>query len=400
MLQRIQRWSLLAFAVALPVGQSPAEITLGIGVVAWVLRGLKGQRRPFLTRNPLNFLLAAWFLVAVASMINSVDLAASLQGLRKLAKVFALYFLILDTVGSWASLRPLLVACLSGLSLMILDGLWQAVFGKDFLSGNPLSESLGGAVRRVQATFNHPGNLSIYLASVAPLAMALGLQGAARRRWWLIGLMSLTVVVVVLNRSRAGFIAFLLSLVLVGWWLRRWLPVALAALAALLQAITVPPAVKAWAATMPSWWEQLAQPDRVSYWQVAINMFKAHPIIGVGTNTFTKNYAIYCDPGDPFAHVGPYAHNQYFHLAAELGSLGVLVFCGVLVVVFRSLGRSLDGRVHTPGDVAVSAGLGAGLIGYLFVGGFESSLFHARGALIFWFLAGLIIATSREARRA
>ncbi len=399
--RRLQVAALVAFAVALPIGQSPPEAALVLGLIAWLVgRALSGRWRQAIPRTPLNLLLLAWWLAAAASMVNSVDLGASLQGLRKLLKYFVLYLLVVETAGSRGALRKLLIGCVIGLSLVVLDGLWQAVFGTDLIFGNPLAETLGGAVQRVQATFHHPGDLSIYLASFAPLAMALGLRGTQRRRLLLMGLMSLIVAVVVLNRSRAGFLAFLLALVLVGWWLRWWLPVVLAGSTAVLQAATVPSAVKAWAVTMPSLWEQLAQPDRPLYWQAAINMFKAHPILGVGTNTFTKAYAIYCSPGDPFAHVGPYAHNQYLHLAAELGSLGALVFCGVLVVVFRALRRGLDGRVRTPDEVAISAGLGAGVIGYLFVGGFESSLFHARGSLIFWFLAGLIIAAARESRPA
>ncbi|MDP3703939.1 MAG: hypothetical protein Q8R78_06085, partial [Candidatus Omnitrophota bacterium] len=69
------------------------------------------------------------------------------------------------------------------------------------------------------------------------------------------------------------------------------------------------------------------------------------------------------------------------------------------VVVFRALARGLAERSRAPFESAISAGLGAGLIGYLFVGGFESSIFHARGSLIFWFLTGLIMATTSVASR-
>jgi len=397
--RRLQVAALIAFAVMLPIGQSPTEAALIVGLLAWLIAtAVDGQWRQAIPKTPLNLLLLAWWLVAAGSMVNSVDLGASVQGLRKLLKYFVLYLLVVEAAGTSGALRKFIIGCVVGLSLVVVDGLWQWFAGKDLFLGNPLSETMGGTVKRVQATFNHPGSLSIYLASFAPLVVSLALRGNKKWRWPLLGVVALTIAVVVLHRSRAGVIAFLLGLIFLGYWLRSWLPVALAGLTAALQAATVPPAVKAWAATMPSFFEQLAQPDRPSYWQVAINMFNAHPIIGVGTNTFTKNYALYCRPDDPFKYVGPYAHNQYFHLAAELGSLGVLVFCAVLVVVFRALRHGLNGRVRTPEDVAISAGLGAGLIGYLFVGGFESSLFHARGSLIFWFLVGLIMAVAREPR--
>ncbi|MDP3704244.1 MAG: O-antigen ligase family protein, partial [Candidatus Omnitrophota bacterium] len=333
--RRLQVAALVAFAVALPIGQAPTEAALIVGLMAWIVGTcLEGHWRQAIPRTPLNLLLLAWWLVAAASMVNSVDLRASLQGLRKLLKYFVLYLLVVESAGTRGTLRKLIIGCVIGLSLVTIDGLWQWFVGKDLFLGNPIGDALGGSVRRVQATFHHPGSLSIYLVSFVPLVVALALRGNKKWRWPLLGAVALTIAVVVLHRSRAGVIAFLLGLIFLGYWLRSWLPVALAGLTAVLQAATVPPAVKAWAATMPSLFEQLAQPDRPLYWQAAINMFTAHPIIGVGINTFTKAYTVYCNPGDPFAHVGPYAHNQYLHLAAELGWLGVIVFALVLVVVF------------------------------------------------------------------
>jgi O-antigen ligase len=121
-------------------------------------------------------------------------------------------------------------------------------------------------------------------------------------------------------------------------------------------------------------------------------MVKAHPLIGVGTNTFARAYPSYHIAGDPFIDIGPYAHNQYLHLAAELGWVGVAVFSILLVGVFLAIRRCLAARASAPYEAIVSAGLGAGLIGFLVVGLFESSLFHARGPMRFWFLVGLIMA--------
>jgi putative inorganic carbon (HCO3(-)) transporter len=400
MWRRLQVAALVAFAVMLPIGQSPTEAALIIGLLAWVVRtSLNGQWRQAIPKTPLNLLLLAWWLAAVVSLANSVDVSASLQGLRKLLKYFALYLLVVETASSPRALRWILRGVIVGLSLTVLDALWQWFAGTDLL-GNPLGDALDGAVQRVQATFHHPGGLSIYLVSFAPLLVALGIRGNSEWRLPLMSLVMLTIVVVVLNRSRAGFLAFLLALIFVGWWLRRWLPVVLAGATGMLQAMTVPPAVKAWAATMPSLFEQLAQPDRPLYWQAAINMVTAHPIIGVGANTFVKVYPAFCLPGDPAARVSPYAHNQYLHLAAELGLLGALIFGAVLVVVFRALRGGLERRSRAPKGAAISAGLGAGLVGYLFVGLFESSLFHARDSLIFWFLVGLIMAAASTPRRA
>jgi hypothetical protein len=63
-----------------------------------------------------------------------------------------------------------------------------------------------------------------------------------------------------------------------------------------------------------------------------------------------------------------------------------------LVVVFLAIRRCLAARAAAPFEAIVNAGLGAGLVGFLAVGLFESSLFHARGPMRFWLLVGLIMA--------
>ena len=393
-LRTIQSWALVSFAAVYPLGKAPGEITLGIALLAWVARTLLGQRRPVIPRNPLNYVLLAWLALAVCSMQNSVDLWASLKGLQKLFKAFGLYLVVLDTADSPRALRRVLVGVLVGLAVVVGDGLWQAVAGRDLIYGKPPAWTIG-SVERVIATFDHPASLSIHLVSFCPVLLALGLRGERRWRWPILGVVGLTSVVMVLARTRGGFLAFLLALILLSYWLRHWGPVALAAATIGLQAATMPPTVKAWAASMPSLWDQLTQPDRPIIWQTALNMVKAHPFIGVGVNTFVKAYPSYLAPGDPFGNtgIGPYAHNQYLHLAAELGWPGLALLGVLLVLIVLVVRRTLAARREHPMEAAMSAGLAAGLVGYLVIGLFESSLFYSRGGGTFWFVVGLIVAT-------
>ncbi len=391
-LGRAQPWTLVAFGAVLPLGQSPAEIAWGLGLAAWIARGVCGQRRPFLRAVPLSPWLVAWGLWAVWSTAHSVAVGASLQGLRKLVKGFALYCLVAETIDDDRWLSRVVAGCLVGVGFISLDGLWQAVWGRDLL-GQPLSTTLDGAVTRVQATFNHPANLGIYLASFAPLALGWVL-GARRRRWLAWGVFALSAATIVLARSRGGFLAYLAGLAVLALLVRRWWPLGFAGLLAALQAATVPPAVKAWAATMPSLLHQLTEPERLMYWQAAWHMIRTHPVLGVGPNTFILAYPAYRSAGDRFAQVGPYAHNQYLHLAAELGVVGLAIFLGLLAASLLAALRALRAPMAEPGRRALLASLCAGLAGYMVAGLFESSLFYARGLLMFWFLIGLLTAAS------
>ena len=333
-------------------------------------------------------------------MAHSVSLSASLRGVLKLLKCFALYLLIRATADSRPSLTGILTGCMIGLALVAGDGVWQVVTGQDLFYHRQPDYALDGQVERALATFHHPASFAIHLATFAPLLCAWGLLGPRRWRAPCLGACGVVAAAVLLARSRGGLLAFLCALVVLAWWLRRWTPLLVALITAGVQAATVPPAVKAWATTMPTLLEQLTQPDRLSYWQAAINMVSAHPFLGVGINTFVKAYPFYRVAGDPFAEIGPYAHNQYLHLAAELGWPGLAVFVVLVALVLLAVRRRLAARAAAPYEAFVSAGLGAGLVGYLVDGLFESSLFYARGSITFWFLVGLIMATDALGSRA
>jgi len=389
--RRVQHWAVVVLAAVLPIGKFPAEATLVIGLLAWLAGMVVGRRRPTVFKNPLTWLLAAWFLVAACSMHNSSDLHASFRGLWKLLKYFSLYLLVLDTVDSPAALRRVLVGMATGLLVVVGDGCWQAVFGQDLIYRRALAYTFV-TVSRVTATFDHPDNLAIYLVSVAPIMLALGLRGERRWRRPLLALVGVTAIVLALSRTRVGLLGLLGALLMLSCWLRHWVPAALAGARAVLQLFITPAAVRAWAATQPTLLHWLTEPERLMYWQAALNMIQAHPVIGVGVNTFVKAYPAFRTAGDHFDTIGPYAHNQYLQLTAELGLVGLAVFLLVLARVFAALQRQLASRQHRPFEAAVSAGIGSGFVGYLITGGLESSFYYLRGSLTFWLLVGLLMA--------
>ena len=387
-MRRLQEWALLAFAVTLPLGQAPPEITLVLGLAVLALRAVVERRLPRLPRGPLLLALLLWFAAALASMHNSADLHASVSGLRKLVKWFGLCLLVVDTADSPAALRRLALACLAGLGLEVFDGVWQAAAGWD-LFYRRAPHLVFGSVTRLTGTFRHPADLSIYLVSLCPFAVVLGLVGERRRRGPLLALSVLTSAVLLLCFNRAGILALAASLLVLALLLRRWAPAALGAAAVAVQAATVPSAVRAWSASMPSLLQKLTEPERLMYWQTALRMITAHPWIGVGINTFVKAYPAYRGSGDPYGQAGPYAHNQYLQLTAELGIAGLVAFLAVLCCTCAALARVVKARGASPELAAVASAVGAGLAAYLIMGCLESALFYGRVSLVFWMLVGL-----------
>ena len=78
--------SLVAFGAIGPVSQGLQETTLGIAVAAWLASLVLSRRMPRRTAAWLPLLL--WFLVSALSMVNSVNLHASLGGLLSTSHFF------------------------------------------------------------------------------------------------------------------------------------------------------------------------------------------------------------------------------------------------------------------------------------------------------------------------
>ena len=392
-LERIQLWCVVVFAAVLPVGKSPAEVALGVGVAVWLARTVLVHRRPIIPSNPLTIWLIAWFLIGLVSISNSVDIGTSLRGLQKLVKHFAWYLVVIDAVRSSAALRRVVWGVLAGLGVLIADTWWQAAVGWDLFYGNPPTTALEGAVRRLQGPFDHPASLAIHLVTFLPVLFAWTSQGLPtrqRRVWWVLGGGGL--LALVFSWNRGGFAGLLVGLAVLAIGLRRWAPLIIAAATAALQVLLLPPAVKTWVAGMPSLLHQFTQPDRLVIWQTAWDMIRAHPILGVGINAFAQTYPAYAAPEAQYGSVGPYAHNLYLHMAAELGVAGFVILVGIVARLVWGAVRQL--REHAGGgpDAAIGAGFVAGLAGYLTVGLVESSLYYGRGSLTFWLIAGLLVA--------
>jgi O-antigen ligase len=130
--------------------------------------------------------------------------------------------------------------------------------------------------------------------------------------------------------------------------------------------------------------------DRISVFKNAVNMIKHHPVVGVGVNTFSKNYLTYKLPEPDWAKTSDsmYAHNHFLQMAGETGLLGLGIFFLFLFVLFRDNLRTYR-LVDDEFLKVVTVSLAACFIAFLVNGLTETSLYYARVAMIFWYLVGV-----------
>jgi len=130
--------------------------------------------------------------------------------------------------------------------------------------------------------------------------------------------------------------------------------------------------------------------DRIAVYIHSFRMIKSHPFIGVGANAFMnsyKGYKTYPEYKGIVTLDGMKAHNNYLHMAAEVGLFGFGIFAWFLLAVFKQLKRILAASQDNLVTYC-TVSLIACLIAFLINGLTESSLFYSRVAPLFWFLIG------------
>ncbi|HXF05571.1 MAG TPA: O-antigen ligase family protein [Blastocatellia bacterium] len=139
--------------------------------------------------------------------------------------------------------------------------------------------------------------------------------------------------------------------------------------------------------------------ERVLLMQVAWEMFRDHPVLGVGAGNYSEHYEDYAQrigsTVSSYEDFGQrrFPHSLYLEIAAETGLVGLLLFAGIVVVTFLRA-RSAIRLFTKAGDIHsahIVTALALGLVGYL-----TSSVFlHGHYLRYFWLLVALMVAARR-----
>ena len=78
---------------------------------------------------------------------------------------------------------------------------------------------------------------------------------------------------------------------------------------------------------------------RLNLYRESLDAFKEHPIIGWGLGTFTNEDSFFDDPSAPTALSSGVQHDTTVAIATETGTVGVLLYAGFMIGLFRLLWR-------------------------------------------------------------
>ena len=398
--------ALLALAFFIPFSIAGANFAIGIGLFAWLLsavasRTSNGTRTDIarrrsgwrqITSDPL--LVASVLLVAsaVPSVLVSDHAARAFKDWTSYW-LFAVYFLVAANAATRSIRGALLWTLFASTTLSCLVAFVQRAGGVDLGFIHIRGEHRVGSTL---FTMTFAG----ILYQVLVLNFALALRRGARRRqravMWA-GVM-LQFLALLLTVTRGAWLAFGAGLVALCALLRSRLALATGAVAVaavfVFASVTARDSGRNVSPALLTKQVDIHAATRLVLWDVAWDLFKANPVLGVGMGDYSS--AADSLVGDRFVTTTTDTHNVYLQILATRGLVGFLPFAFFWFVVFRALLRmkrglergSIDWHLVVGGIAATVAVLVGALtennvddeevfIAYLFVLGLVRSAVYA-----------------------
>jgi O-antigen ligase len=195
------------------------------------------------------------------------------------------------------------------------------------------------------ASYINHNHFSGYLELVIPVTLGILMQqkrGSFYSCWGLILALSIMCVAFIFAQSRGGWVSLGVSFLIIniifikkGILKKNSIFIFLFITVLLLGFLFMRGSVDTSRITQPD--KVLTLNGRLDIWQGAVQMTRERPFLGVGIGDFNKRFYRYRPAGFDFQVV--YTHNDYLHMAAEMGILApwlmVFLFIAVLIKGLR-----------------------------------------------------------------
>jgi putative inorganic carbon (HCO3(-)) transporter len=380
---------------------SNALLNVFIGLLAGAFLSKKFlKRKKVFLETPMNLPLLLLFIAICISIFNSIDLRDTLKGgIVRFIQYVLVFFAVVEEIKDQKQIKRILISFICGISLVSIDSIWQVLTGKDFVRGYGPVINLG--LRRATASFKDSNTLGIYLSALAPFIFGLGLYGAGakgKNKFLMFFVSIISLLAIALTYSRPTLLAVFIALFFLAIAKKNKILISLLITLLLISPFILPDPIKQWAKEVNyNPLRFMCNDDRLAIYRNSLKMIKAHPIIGVGANTYMKNYKYYKESPEYRDVVTAdylYAHNNFLHTAAEIGLVGLSIFIWLIYRLLKEC-KSIYKHLVDRYLKVVSLSLISCLIAFLVNGLTESSLYYSRVALIFWYLAGFSLALKK-----
>jgi O-antigen ligase len=333
-----------------------------VGLYAlWVISIRKDRRKTLdeSVRHPRLYLpgkMMVGFLVAgLLSLLASHLLSYSVYQWWIYLNLFALFFYLANNIASEKEIRFIVIMLAVG--VVIQDFFVELVRLGVLDTGIP-----GGSLNRVTGTFRSANVAGGYLAEVFCILLAcMALKFPRWQRWVLWSVLAYTAYNLVGTESRGSWIAAIIgvaviSIISVG---KKWVGLRSLVFASIVICIFA----VFFSGTIINRWtadDNGSADARGPLAQIAFNMIRVNPIVGVGLNQFGVVLFDYVE-ADQFSAWLHIVHNDWLLVWSETGTIGIIFYVGFWLATIIQAVRLVRGS-H-PVYAVVATGMLASLLG-------------------------------------
>lgn len=140
--------------------------------------------------------------------------------------------------------------------------------------------------------------------------------------------------------------------------------------------------------------QQRSNLERLHMWNAAHEIWKLHPVLGIGPGNVKGASAPYQNEEEKKEGEWGHLHSTYFNFLAERGALGLFTFGLIMLAMFWELGKGIR-LVSAEAKVLRISGI-LGIIGFLISGVTETTYNAGVITMSLYLIVGLGIASSRN----
>lgn len=345
-------------------------------------------------KTPLDKLIFSFVALATISFIFSIYKHDSFYTLLRVLAYVGLYYIILNNFDK--PMRNWLLAIVVGLGFILSAyGLLQ-YFGK-------LEHSWWEPAEFLAATYVNHNHFAGFLELVIPVSIAVLMSCPAGRFYRSLGfgvIVAVLFLAFALAQSRAGWISLAISLLVMVVIIFKktqgqkknvfvWFLIAIVLFGGLyIKRDVLYKRVKQ-TTDFTQGEKEASFETRLLMWKATLKMVRDNPLIGVGIGDFDAGYYRY-RPKELCDQRAVYAHNDYLHMAAEMGILAPLLMIGMLFIILKTgLKRNNDPLI---------LGCSAGVLSLALHGLADFNFHIPANMLLFTIYAGFIMSARKEQR--
>lgn len=310
----------------------------------WFLRSYQQGSLTF-KRTDLDFPFLLFLLVALLSLLKSVNLHASLDSLLVVLGYFLFYWLVVNHFEISRDIDLFVVALLIAGGLLALYGIHQYLAGfKMLVEYARERQILIDTPNRVFAIFISPNHLACFLIMLIPVSFTLLVDAEpGLRRIFLLVVSVVMITCLFFTYSRGGWLCFFLVAVVMAFGIskeqryRAFLSLLIVVVLVIPTSLVIArlaggysPETAFYGGLAPEAGAESAL-GRFYLWRGTLGLIRDFPITGSGIGSFASIYPRYQYGGIYSKH----AHDVYLEVFAETGILGI----SALLTAFFLLAR-------------------------------------------------------------